>query len=79
MTLPAALQLGRLQLAMDSRYAAPAAVDRYLLAAPMLQHTADADRRDRQTDGRTDTQPLHRPCTAYYAGSVNRQILASVF
>jgi len=24
-----------------------------------------------RTDGRTDTQPLHRPCSAYYVGSVN--------
>jgi len=24
-----------------------------------------------QTDGWTDTQPLHRPCSAYHAGSVN--------
>ena len=24
-----------------------------------------------QTDGRTDTRPLHRLCTAYYAGRVN--------
>ena len=24
------------------------------------------------TDGRTDTRPLRRPCTAYYAGSVNK-------
>ena len=28
------------------------------------------DRTDRP-DGRTDTRPLHRPCTAYYAGSVD--------
>ena len=26
---------------------------------------------DRQTDGQTDTRPLHRPCYAYYAASVN--------
>jgi len=24
-----------------------------------------------QTDGWTDTQPLHRPCSSYYAGGVN--------
>ena len=24
-----------------------------------------------QIDGRTDSRPLHRPCCAYYAGSVN--------
>ena len=49
-------QLGRLQLSVDSRYAAPAAVDRYLLPAPELSSKPDAlaaavDRRDRQTDG----------------------------
>jgi len=27
---------------------------------------------DRQTDGRTDARPLHRPCSAYYAGSANK-------
>jgi len=25
---------------------------------------------DERTDGRTDTRPLHRPCSTYYAGSV---------
>ena len=33
---------------------------------------ADVDRRDRQTDRRTDTRPLHRPCNAKFAGSVNK-------
>jgi len=72
MTLPAALQLGRLQLAMDSRYAAPAAVDRYLLAAPMLQHTADADRRDRQTDGRTPNRYIDPAPHTMRAASIGR-------
>ena len=27
--------------------------------------------RERQTDGRTDARQLHRPCSAYYTGSVN--------
>ena len=27
---------------------------------------------DRQTDGRTDDRQLHRPCSAYYEGSVDR-------
>jgi len=36
---------------------APAAVDRYLLPAPKLQQATDVDRRDRQTDGRTDGHP----------------------
>jgi len=26
----------------------------------------------RQTNGWTDTRPLHRPCTAYYAGSITK-------
>ena len=30
-----------------------------------------------QTDGRTDTRPLHRPCSAYYAGSVNIHLYSS--
>ena len=38
------------------------------------QATAAAvDRRDRQTDGQTDALPLHRPCSACYAGSVNNE------
>jgi len=31
----------------------------------------------RPTDGRTDTQPLHRPCSAQYAGSVNNQLIST--
>jgi len=26
----------------------------------------------RPTDGRTDARPLHRPCSTYYASSVNK-------
>jgi len=29
---------------------------------------------DGRTDGRTDARSLHRPCTAYYAGSVTNGI-----
>jgi len=29
---------------------------------------------DRQTDGRTDARPLHRPCSTYYAGSVSNAV-----
>ena len=32
---------------------------------------APVDRWDRQTDGRTDALPFHRPCCAYYVGSVD--------
>ena len=56
------------------------------LAAPLYAAPADARtqaqqkpavrRRCRstgQTDGRTDTRSLHRPCSAYCAGSVNKR------
>ena len=29
---------------------------------------------DRQTGGRTDARPLHRPCSTYYAGSVSNAV-----
>ena len=32
------------------------------------------NRWDRRTDGRTDAKPLHRPCSAYSADSVNKDI-----
>ena len=35
-------------------------------------------RRDRRTDWRTDTRPLHRPCTANYSGSVNNAFLHAI-
>jgi len=55
---------------------APVAVDRHVLpsgrSAANPPHAATAvERWDRQTDGRTDARPLHRPCSAYYADSVN--------
>jgi len=68
MTLPAfAANCGRLQeTSIDSWYAAPApaVIDRYLLpagrsAANQPHAAAAVDRWDRQTDGRTDTGPLH--------------------
>jgi len=80
MTLPAfATERGHLhEISIHSGYAAPApaAVDRYILpagrSAANPPHAAAAvDRTDRQTDGRTDTRPLHRPRTAHYADSVN--------
>jgi len=54
----------------------PAAIDRYLLAAPNFSSKA----RNRTpplllsidgTDRRTGTRPLHRRCCAYYAGVVD--------
>jgi len=53
------------------------AIDRYLQptgrsgANPTPAVVASADRLDRHTDERTDTRKLHRPCSAYYAGSVS--------
>ena len=38
--------------------------------------TAAVDRQERQTDGRrTDIQQLHRSCSAYYMGSINKHLL----
>ena len=61
-----------LLLSADACSTAPAPVDRYLLPQGAQQQTlvAAVDRWNRQTDGRTDARSLHRPCTAYYAGSV---------
>jgi len=47
-------------------------------AANQLHAAAAVDQRDRQTDGRTDTRPLHRPCSAYYVGSVSQQIVSQL-
>jgi len=33
---------------------------------------AAVNRRDRQRDRRTYARPLHKPCSTYYAGSVNK-------
>ena len=46
-------------------------------AANQPHVTAAVDRRDRQMDGRTDARPLHRSCTAYYAGLSSRVVSAS--
>jgi len=46
-------------------------VDRYLLPAHKLRQATDVGRRDRQTDERTDTRSLHKPCAAYISDSVN--------
>jgi len=61
---------------LDVRQWAPAleAVDWYHLptgrsAANPPAAVAAVHWRDRQTDGRTNTRPLHRPCCAYYAVS----------
>jgi len=35
-------------------------------AANQPHAAAAVNRRDRQTDRRTDIQPIHRPCSAYY-------------
>ena len=61
---------------------APGAVDRYLLrvwrsAANPLHAAAAFDWWDRMTDGQTDTGPFYRPCSAYYAHSVNNRVQLS--
>ena len=45
---------------------------RHLEANP-LATAAAVNRRDRQTNGRTYTQPLHRPCCTYHTGRVNNK------
>jgi len=59
----------------------PAAIDRCFLptgttAANPPQRHAAVNRwnreTNRRTDRRTDNVPLHRPCSAYYAGNTNR-------
>jgi len=75
MTLPAsAAERRHLQHGARS---VPVAVDRCFLLAGRSAATPPAavpagDRWYRQTDRRTDTRPLHSPCCAYYAGSVNK-------
>ena len=54
-----------------------AAIDRFHLAAGRtaanpLQRRVNGT--DGQTDGRTDTRQLYRPCSAHYAGSVNKSM-----
>jgi len=56
---------------------APATVDRHLPhagrpAANPPHATAAVSRWDRQTDGRTYTRPLHRPCSACYTDTVTK-------
>jgi len=63
--------------AAAARRLAAATVDWYLLpalcSAANLPHAASAVKWwDRQTNGQTDAQSLHRPCSAYYASSVSR-------
>jgi len=39
--------------------------------APTARLQLSIDGTDKRTDGWTDARPLHRPCSAYYAGSFN--------
>jgi len=58
------------QIAIDSWYVAPAG-----RAAANQPHAAVAvDRRDK-TDRRTDARPLHEPCSAHYADSINKPMI----
>ena len=53
---------------------APAAIDRYLLPATELSSPRRCCCRStgQTTDGRADTRPLHRRCTAFCANSVKK-------
>jgi len=66
-------QLGHLQLLIDIWYTAPV-----LLSIDVCCPRPGCSKRqmliDGQTDRRTDTRPLHRLCTAYYADSVRNQV-----
>ena len=57
-----------LAFAAERPAAAPAAVDRRSLL-PARRSAANPPHAT--TDGRTDIGPFHRPCSAYYASSVN--------
>jgi len=62
------------QIAIDSWYVAPAG-----RSAANQPHAAVAvdqrDKTDRRTDGRTDARPLHEPCSAHYADSINKPMI----
>jgi len=54
-----------------------AAIDRHLLPTgpgPQQQTRRTQLQRANETDRRTDTVPLHRPCSAYYAAVPIKQI-----
>ena len=82
-TAPVAVNMTLPAFAAERRCCmAPAAINRYLLpawrsAANPSAAAAAVDRQYRQTDGRTDTRPLHRPCSAHYSGSVNKVDLSN--
>ena len=44
-------------------------------AATLPATIAAVDRRDIPTDRQMSARPLHRPCTAYYAGSISEQTI----
>ena len=54
----------------DRSYRSISSAHRALSNKPQAA-VAGVKRRDRRTDGRTDARQLHRPCSAYYAGTVN--------
>jgi len=71
---PMALNRTLPAFAAERRLKAPAAIDRYLLQTPALSSKPlllSIDGTDRRTDGRMDARPLHRPCSAHYAGSIS--------
>jgi len=53
----------------DQSITLPACCYALVTAADVDRKAAVVDGIGGRTDGRTDTRPLHRPCSAYYAGS----------
>ena len=72
-----AAERGHLKPSIGRRYAAPAAVDRCMQPTPALCSKLAARRcgcrSTGQRDGRTDTRPLRRRCSAYNVRSVNNE------
>jgi len=62
-----------LLLSAGTRSTAPDAIEQTRCTAVLLS----IDGTDMRTDGRTDTRPLRRACSAYYAGNVNKKKTAA--
>ena len=64
------------QRLQQDAWSVPAATDWQLLpvgclAANLPAHCCRWSETDGRTDGQMDARPLHRPCSAYYKGSIN--------
>ena len=56
-------------------HATAAAIDRYLLPpGPQQQTRRTLLQWENGTDRRTDTVPIHRPCSTYYTGIANKRV-----